>query len=187
MFTAVWIRWEIIGIAKTSRSPEDKTFNKFAENLALPAIELASLTTGTGEIKYLLTRGAIVSKVDDLLQGTVKSIKALDQDAIVGYLGSLAAGQKYNTGGRFDPTDFDVDAFIVSDQLARNFPNSSLFRNGRKFKDIRELSNELENVFCSLSGYRKDTKKPFTFQIYSKQEFEAKIKSTGSKVVNPKI
>ncbi len=161
----------------------NKTWNAFADNIALPAIDGVSLATGAGELKYLLTRRAIISTVDDLLKGSLKSVKALDQEAIVGYRGSLATGEKYSTGARFDPSDFDVDAFIVSDDLAKKFGKSN-FRNGRNIKELEGLSNSLEESFKNLGGYRSDSEKPFTFRIFTQKEFDATVKPGGYKVLN---
>ncbi|WP_039135598.1 hypothetical protein, partial [Flavihumibacter sp. ZG627] len=162
----------------------NKTWNAFADNLAFPVIDGVSLATGAGELKYLLTRRAIISTVDDLLKGVVNSVKALDQEAMIGYRGSLATGEKYKTGARFDPADFDVDAFIVSDQLAGKF-GSSNFRNGRNIKELEGLSNSLEESFKNLGGYRTDSKKPFTFRIFTQKEFEKAVKPSGYKILNP--
>lgn len=49
----------------------------------------------------------------------LQAIRALDPDAVVGFKGSLARGFKgpHKKSVPFDSSDFDVDAFIVSDTL----------------------------------------------------------------------
>lgn len=64
-----------------------------------------------------------IKAVDDLIKPQINKLKNLYPDAKMGYRGSLSTGTKYSTGGPFDPTDWDVDAFIVSDNLAAKFPN----------------------------------------------------------------
>ena len=50
----------------------------------------------------------------EVLKYHEQSIKdVFGEDAQVGIRGSLATGERFS-GGAFDPTDFDVDAFVVS-------------------------------------------------------------------------
>lgn len=88
-----------------------------------------------------------------------------------------------------DPTDFDIDAFIVSDELALRFPIAERhWRSGEKIEEIRSLQEDIDRKLKdSLEGLRKVNKKgypdTFTFRIYTEQEFEKKIKM-GSLILN---
>ena len=130
----------------------------------------------TDDLINLTSKGGITSFVDDALGSVKSTITSLDQNAVVGYRGSLASGVKFKTGGPFDPTNFDVDAFIVSDKLAGQFGSAhgmAVFRNGRNADGLLDVSKSLENSFQNIPGYRIDKYKPFTFRIYTTSEFKA--------------
>jgi hypothetical protein len=98
-------------------------------------------------------------------------------DSKIGYRGSLARGTTYS-GGAFDPGDFDVDAFIVSDNLA----SSDFFEPNEPWRDARDVDN-LEGICDNLNktfknnfpGYLKTPRKPFTFKVYTKAEYRNEI------------
>lgn len=56
-----------------------------------------------------------------MLKSKIDNLRRLYPDAKIGYRGSLAIGTKYNNGNPlpFDPKDWDVDAFSVSDELSK--------------------------------------------------------------------
>ena len=62
----------------------------------------------------------VSKKVDEIINEDIKPIKDIDSEAIIGYRGSVATGIKFKSKKPFDPSDFDVDAFIVSDKIASN-------------------------------------------------------------------
>ncbi len=122
----------------------------------------------------------IAKSVYNIMTTYVTKIKKLYPDAKVGYRGSLATGTKYSTGGPFDPNDFDVDAFIVSDKLASQFGPNVVFRDARRFKELGAICDDLEKVFKkSFDGYRTEPGKPFTFRVWTEAEFEQKVKPYG--------
>jgi hypothetical protein len=103
-------------------------------------------------------------------------MKSIAQDAVVGYCGSVASGIRYSTRGPFDPTDFDLDRFIVSDELAKKIPGAS-WRDGRRIPEIGEEAKRIEDLLRkSFSGYRANPNKPFTFRIWTTEEFERIVK-----------
>lgn len=127
----------------------------------------------------------ISKQVDDLILPNVNQIKNIYSDSKVGYRGSLATGQKYNNGNPlpFDANDFDVDAFIVSDQLAAQIGNKQ-FRNARDIDEISDLCDDLELLFQSqFSGYRLEPNKPFTFRVWTEAEFQSKVVPYGYKLI----
>ncbi|HEY2495000.1 MAG TPA: hypothetical protein VGI33_19085, partial [Paenibacillus sp.] len=144
-------------------------------------------TEGMGKAQ---TRTDIMNTVQDTLSPAVQKIKELDPNAMVGYRGSLATGKKgpHKGNAPFDPTDFDIDAFIVSDKLASRFPADDPWRAGTKIKEIRNLQKEIDKTLKdSLEGLRRVDKKgrpdKFTFRIYTQKEFEKNIK-LGNQIID---
>ncbi|KNY30114.1 hypothetical protein [Pseudobacteroides cellulosolvens] len=126
----------------------------------------------------------IVSQVNNIMSPYVANIKRLSPDAKVGYRGSLATGIKHSTQGPFDPTDFDVDAFIVSDSLAARFDSNVFFRDARNLPEFKLIADDLEEAFInSLSGYRTELGKPFTFRIWTEAEYLSKVVPYGYKLL----
>lgn len=118
------------------------------------------------------TWAGIAAVVDSKLAGVKEAILSLDPNAVVGYRGSLATGTKFSSGLPFDPKDFDVDAFIISDKLDEGFLPFSPFHNGRDIKGLTGISDFLEGEFKKFSGYRTEKYKPFTFRIFSGADFD---------------
>jgi filamentous hemagglutinin len=143
----------------------------------------------TSEVKAVQGAGNVVvsswneavTAVDNLIQPKTSQLNNLLPDAKIGYRGSLSTGTKYSTGGPFDPTDWDVDAFIVSDNLASQIGGSG-FRNGRDISSIEQISNELETLFKNISGYRTAPGKEFTFRVWTQAEYDQIIKNTIHKI-----
>ncbi len=117
------------------------------------------------------SRAMIQRAVQNVMAKYKPQIQALDPQAKVGYRGSLARGRKgpHKGGGPFTPTDFDIDAFIVSDKLKRE---------GGWGSDIKEvipiqeaMDAELRKIPC-LGGMRSDK---FGFKIFSSAEMKRTI------------
>ncbi|WP_256715658.1 contractile injection system protein, VgrG/Pvc8 family [Paenibacillus peoriae] len=144
-------------------------------------------TEGTGKPK---TRIDIMNTVQATLSPAAKKIKELDPDAKVGYRGSLATGQKGSHKGNapFDPTDFDIDAFIVSDKLASRFRIDDKWRSGAKIKEVEQLQRQADKILKeSLDGLRRVDKKgrpdKLTFRIFTQEEYNQKIKA-GTQIID---
>lgn len=126
------------------------------------------------------TREGIAAIVNAHLAAAVPTILALDPNARVGYRGSLATGMKYVAHRPFDPNDFDVDAFIVSDRLDHdNFKEDGGFHNGRHILGLKSISEELEKKFQDIAGYRIERFKPFTFRVFSQKYFYNLIRANN--------
>ncbi|MGM0715488.1 hypothetical protein ACWKW1_27300 [Brevibacillus parabrevis] len=140
-------------------------------------------TKGTERPLKAQTRAEIMNVVQDTLSQALQKIKEVDPNAKVGYRGSLATGQKgpHKGNAPFDPNDFDIDAFIVSDKLAETFSKNVYWRSARKVSDdLNQLQDKLElNFRNTLPGYRYEPDKPFTFRIYTEKEFNKKIFDSG--------
>ena len=127
-----------------------------------------------------VSRIEIMKKVDDIVTPYAKQIKELYPDAEIGYRGSLARGFKKGDDkfGPFNPKDFDVDAFIVSDKLASEVkpPQGSNFRSARDVDSLRSMQNDInKSLRTEFSGLRQNSKDQFTFRIWTREEFEQKV------------
>lgn len=157
-----------------------------------PAGAMASVADDIGLMVYrggrliqqtasALARAGVMSKIEEPLGQAAQRIKNLADDAIVGYRGSVATGIKHSTQGPFNPEDFDLDAFIVSDTLAAKLPRSR-FRDGRDLPEINAAADEVEAVLKqAFGGYRSSGRRPFTFRIWTYREYQDKVEG-GSHV-----
>jgi hypothetical protein len=130
-------------------------------------------------------RSAIIDEVGRKIQPHTKDIKLLDPDAQVGYRGSLARGFKGEHKGYvpFDPNNFDVDAFIVSDILAARFPKGTPFRAGTTITEVARIQRLIDSSLRqspTLSGLRKD---PFTFRVYTHAEISDLMRFKGDRQI----
>lgn len=118
-------------------------------------------------------REEIIGGLGEVVQPQMKAIHQLDENALVGFRGSLARGFKGPHKGNipFDPSDFDVDAFIVSDKLASRFGKQH-FRSGSRIDEISKAQKQIENELRQrpeFSGLRNER---FTFRIFTQKEIE---------------
>lgn len=95
-------------------------------------------------------------------------------DAQVGFRGSLARGtkgtHKPGGGGPFAPTDYDVDAFIVSDKLAETIPKDAKgFRNLGRLIEHQGLIKSTSDRLRAIPGHRDEAVK---IRVYSEAEFK---------------
>lgn len=105
-------------------------------------------------------------------QPLVSEIKALDPKAVVGFRGSLARGRKgpHKNNAPFDPNDFDVDAYIVSDVLAKSFPPKTSFRDGRDIPKIAKIQRRLSNSLSQSPAFAGWRDKFINFRIFTDDE-----------------
>jgi RHS repeat-associated protein len=104
-------------------------------------------------------------------------LKQAFPEAAVGFRGSLARGRKGPHKGfaPFDPNNFDVDAFIVSDELAARVPpNRQGFRDLQKAgRQERKLVDDLGRRLSAIPGIRQEK---MTVRIFSDDEFARKVR-----------
>lgn len=131
-----------------------ETFTNVAM-IGAPAVRIAKagelgILGKAGAVETLITREGIVGALGEVVQPQLSNILRLDPDALVGFRGSLASGFKgaHKSGAPFDPTDFDIDGFIVSDKLAGQFSAKQWFRSGA---DIDEIAQAQGSIEASLS------------------------------------
>jgi RHS repeat-associated protein len=111
-----------------------------------------------------------------------------DPDALVGLRGSLVRGSKGEHKGNapFDPGDFDVDAFIISDRLAAQFPRK-VGNQKVRFRDAGRLGRvddpgsfynyqkDVEAMLRKLPNFRGLRADPFTFLVRTHDEAEKQL------------
>ncbi|QLL13731.1 RHS repeat-associated core domain-containing protein [Pseudomonas chlororaphis] len=119
-------------------------------------------------------RAEIIEALADVVQPHIKAINQLDGYSLVGFRGSLARGRKgpHKFNAPFNPSDFDVDAFIVSDELAANFAKRHPFRSGNRIVKVSEIQKEIDKALrqrLEFSGLRDER---FTFRIFTHKEIE---------------
>jgi hypothetical protein len=136
---------------------------------------------------YTSLFGDLRARIMDRLKKTIdpSEITKLDPDAeiVIGYRGSIAKGQKGSHKGDvpFNPTEFDIDAYIGSDNLYDN----PVFKDNPPFRDAgrvglknyqKELAKKLKE-FPEFAGLKGDE---VTFRIYRKNKLD-KMRAEGDK------
>ena len=121
----------------------------------------------------VVTREGIVGKLGGIVQPQLRTIGELDSEALVGFRGSLARGFKgeHKGGTPFDVNDFDVDAFIVSDKLASQYPKNIPFRNGARV-GLGEVQSSIDQSLRQLPEFSGLRNEPFTFRVYTQREMQ---------------
>ena len=129
-------------------------------------------------------RFRIIDDLSVLAQPHVKPIQSLAPDAQVGFRGSLARGFRHpgKGGTPFDPKDFDVDAFIVSDSLAARFPRGVRFRDGKRIPEIRAIQRSLDSSLRKLPSFSGLRKERFTFRIFTRAEIQKELRKGDSQI-----
>lgn len=124
-----------------------------------------------------VTREAIVDKLGEVVQKWIPEIKKLDPNARVGFRGSLARGFKGKHKGNapFDPTNFDVDAFVISDKIP---VSGGRFKVGPEplHEIARDIDNELRK-YPEFKGMRKGKKGKLEFRIFREKEIVEKAEN----------
>jgi filamentous hemagglutinin len=88
-----------------------------------------------------------------------------------GLRGSLAKGVKgpHKVWQPFDPTSFDIDAFIVSNRLAERFKGIRA-RWGSQLEEIRSIEKEINRILREMPEFSGLRKNGFSFRIYTTEE-----------------
>jgi RHS repeat-associated protein len=111
---------------------------------------------------------------EDMLQSALDVLKGHDseirqvfgEDVQYGVRGSLSTGVKYKTGGPFNPSDFDIDAFVISKDLPAGFsrkvmPNSM---------EVKELEQAIERELRALEGFEGMRTQQFGFRNWKREQ-----------------
>ncbi len=101
-------------------------------------------------------------------------IKKLDGDAKFGYRGSLARGKKHidKGGGNFMPDDFDIDAFVVSDKLAKMIEENGGNVKWRDLAEIPGLEGQIDKLKKELANKFEGMRDEFSIRVYTKEQFK---------------
>ena len=126
---------------------------------------------------------SIRPKVEGVLAEAAERVKQLDRNAIIGFRGSSARGYKgpQKNSDPFDPSAFDVDAFIVSDQLAEGMSKvrGARFPLSTSSPELRATQKSVDSALrASFPGLKKD---PFSFRIFTFDEFNRR--KTDSRIM----
>ncbi|MEH2258766.1 hypothetical protein [Nostoc sp.] len=121
------------------------------------------------------------AEVHSAMQQFVPRFQALDPDAQVNIRGSLASGVKMNpkkcaSSGEpyvFNPTDFDIDAYVVSDNLFTQAlkNNPTAVRNGQivgsqsGIKEVKQLIWDMREVLAKITGNRDTGEVKWHFNV----------------------
>jgi hypothetical protein len=158
---------------------EVETINVRNETRAMYNLTVATAHTFfVGEGQWLVHNDcleAIQQQVADAMQPHLDAIKSIAPDAEVGFRGSLARGRKgpHKGNAPFDPSAFDVDAFIVSDELAAKYPRNTWFRAGDQIPELQSAQSQIGSILQEQLPGLKD--EPFTFRVFTSDEFARKV------------
>jgi hypothetical protein len=121
-----------------------------------------------------VTREGLIGDLDGVVQPHLKAVGDLDANALVGFRGSLARGFKgeHKGGAPFNPQDFDVDAFIVSDKLAAEFGSKVRFRSGAEIPQVKAMQSSIDSALRQNPAFSGLREEPFTFRIFTQKEIQ---------------
>jgi hypothetical protein len=120
-------------------------------------------------------------EVQTAMQQFVPEFQRLDSDAEVHIKGSLASGVKLNPKKRskktgepyiFNPTDFDIDAYVVSDKLFKiGITRGVAIRKpgemvGSKIQEVNNIIRKMRKELAKISGNRDVGENEFKFNVF---------------------
>jgi RHS repeat-associated protein len=136
-----------------------------------------------------LTRTAVINKLNQVAGTEIDKLVSISgRESAIGFKGSLARGtvgnpKKATFRHPVDLNDFDIDAFIISDDLANQFPGSG-FRHGEAIPELNVIQNRIETKLRRLpefSGLR--SYESFEFRIWRWSEVSSpKFNLDGTEV-----
>lgn len=124
------------------------------------------------------------AEVESAMQAFMPRFEALAPDAVVSVRGSLATGVKLNPRKRsetgepylFNPSDFDVDAYVVSNILYRRALQASGQRDAAvrgkisgkrsRLPEMRGLIRDMSDELAKIAGNRDVGKNKADFDVY---------------------
>jgi RHS repeat-associated protein len=119
--------------------------------------------------------GTIQKTVNSILTSHLSKIQAIDPNATIGYRGSAASGiSKAHTSNprSIDPNNFDVDAFIKSDFLAKDPTFTNRKRDASKIKGMAEIEASIDKQLRKALPNNKFKDEKFGFRIFSSHELD---------------
>ncbi len=148
--------------------------------------KLGSKAYGTiGKALSKVTRLDIAAESIKILSPYVTRIASQQPGARVGIRGSLIRGYahpaKPNRGGLpFDVNEFDIDMFIVSDELAAKWPAHKNIRkvNSVKTPELFHMMTEMDAHLRNTKGFKgiKPGQKGFSIRVFTEAEIDNFLK-----------
>ena len=185
MATGVRVAFTVLTLASAAHDPA-----AFVASFESPNAAMGVLAADAGFVLYYsrravnFTTGFIAARmevrpaVEEVLSQSAQRLRQLDPDVLVGFRGSVARGYKGPHKGNdpFDPNNFDVDGFVVSDKLAAKIPKirGARFANAQNSPELAAEQQRIDGELRSkLKGLKDDD---FTFRVFTYQEYFKKFK-----------
>jgi hypothetical protein len=124
----------------------------------------------TGSLAEGLNRTQVIQKLGETVQPYLSTIRQLaGEDALIGFRGSLAQGtvgnpRKPTFGQPVNLANFDIDAFIVSDELAE------LAMWGTDVPGVRQVQQAIEQDLRRMVEFDGLRSRGFGFRIFTQEE-----------------
>ena len=183
--TGVRVAFTVLTLASAAHDPA-----AFVASFESPNAAMGVLAADAGFVLYYsrravnFTTGFIAARmevrpaVEEVLSQSAQRLRQLDPDVLVGFRGSVARGYKGPHKGNdpFDPNNFDVDGFVVSDKLAAKIPKirGARFANAQNSPELAAEQQRIDGELRSkLKGLKDDD---FTFRVFTYQEYFKKFK-----------
>ena len=115
----------------------------------------------------LASREEILQRALEILEYHDQDIRAVfGEDIQYGIRGSLSTGIRFSSGDPFDPTNFDVDAFVISQDVPPGFsrlvmPNTM---------EVTELEQTIDRELRSLEGFEGLRPELFGFRNWRREQ-----------------
>ena len=99
-------------------------WSRYTRSFQIQKLEPDATTILTGNDTAIDSFRITQKGVADAIKEHLVAFQTLDPRAQIGFRASLARGRKgpHKGGAPFDSSDFDVDAFLVRDELVGQFP-----------------------------------------------------------------
>jgi hypothetical protein len=143
--------------------------------------------------EWLAAWAAKREEVNRAMQAFVPAFKGLDPDAVVRIRGSLASGIKTNpakvtdSGEQllFNPSDFDIDAYVESNQLYREALEAEGSSDeaahgqvvGSAHPGVNAIIRRMRDVLSGITGNRDTGRNAFRFNVVIRSSRNAAFKT----------
>jgi RHS repeat-associated protein len=122
-----------------------------------------------------IRRDQTIQALSEIINPYLSRIRKISgEDSLIGFRGSLARGRVGNRNKRTFGTpinfdDFDVDAFIISDDLVAVYGNK---RWGNDIPELKPIQDEIRVALGELPEFQglRPGKDGFSFRIFTKEE-----------------
>lgn len=153
---------------------EDQTYRKSLFNVGMAGFNSGRTEALLRELGAGGTLAGIRHGGKTVLRCEAVVMRAIEPETRIGsrsFVARLAKG-KHKSGLLLDSSNFDVDAFIVSDKLAKQIPKGTWFRSG---SNISERSEVQSNLLKRLQELMPGMRNIFEFRIYIEAEYLGEV------------